>query len=746
MKNLTEYNQFVKLSKNNKVNEEMDIDTGKAGTGTGQKGDMYFANVKGNLAGAENTLVGAATLKLIGFIKRKGLQIYMKRFLKPRLGRAYMNGILRYADKAGIGNFARKKFFKINSIVDKKQVKFEDEVCFVFQETNGLSSFVKGSKVYKQKEIGSNDAGEPLENGEFVLIYNGGTFTCSGGTITNIEEGFSEAVDETKKPQSQGEQEEIDTTVSDDDFEKYRKKIADDLESLKTKGVEPEQWVVDECSQVKSKIDTNVATIDEEDIKLIKNERDNLRKAVEVFDKGLSEINEVLSKGKDNVANYNELVYQKLQTTANQNKLLELAKFLSKLIVGYTAKTQPDKVGEVSKAQPALATEVGKPVESTTESLNEAEQPVVVKDQDLKQQNIAVSNKKESDIKTSRLGDELQEIVASGEAIDLNNENFYKQFEDPKHRNGVTEMILQDKPAIAKIEYAAQRIIAGNDKQQNAWDKMVENVKSMYSKYMDTDKVDPKTIVKGLPPEKGTELKEQGDKEPEGKQVGRMIAMTELDKIALWKSSTSDKVGLGKAGFAENEYLITSLSINKVTTDYIVQRTKNVLEMYCYRVIGKIDLNSIVKDKESYENGTKTDFGESIDVTKFGSIIGPKNVLYNSGKFKAVYLLSKSPLNLGDNADIFILTLYSKEGSGHVNLDKPTAFFTIKKNDKDGGEVELKDSGPLSKKLFGFKMTVYKEGTWKIMYTDKFGIDTTPKWDIASKGSLEKLKSLDTLK
>ena len=50
MKNLTEYNQFVKLSKHNKVNEEMDIDTGKAGMGTGQKGDMYFSNVKGNLA------------------------------------------------------------------------------------------------------------------------------------------------------------------------------------------------------------------------------------------------------------------------------------------------------------------------------------------------------------------------------------------------------------------------------------------------------------------------------------------------------------------------------------------------------------------------------------------------------------------------------------------------------------------------------------------------------------------------
>jgi len=747
MKNLTEYNQFVKLSKYNKVNEEMEKDTGAAGTGTGVKGDMYFANVKGNLAGAENTLVGAATLKLVGFIKRKGLQIYMKRFLKPRLGRVYMNGILRYADKVGIGNFARKKFFKINAIVDKKQVKFEDEVCFIFNETNGLSSFVKGAKIYKQKEIGGEEAGDPLENGEFVLVYNGGTFTCSGGTITEIEEGFSESNEGIKKPEGEEQVEEIDTNISDDEFEEYRKKIQGDLQELIDKGVEPEKWVVDECNEVKSKIDTNVATIDDEDIKVIKSERKNLREAAEILNKGLEEINDALSKGKENVANYDEIVYQKLVSTANMNKLLELAKFLSELIVGYSKKTQPEKAADVAKEEPALATEVGKPVvvkkEESYSFMNEAEQPVVVTDKNLKKQNIAPTSKKEPDIKTARLGDELQEIVNSGEAIDLNNKNFYQQFETPEHRNGVTEMILQDKPAIAKIEYDAQRIIAGNEKQQNSWNKMVENVKSMYSKYMDTDKVDPKTIVKGLP--EGNTIKEENKKSETGQQTKRMVAMTELDKIPLWETNTNGNINsLGEKGFSENQYLVTSLSVNKVINNYIVQRLKKISGLYFYRVIGKIDIDGILKNKEEYENGTKENFEDVVQVGKYGSIIGPNNPLLMSGKNVAVYLASKTPLNFSNNTDISIISLYTEETSGNVNLNKSTSFYTIKKNDKKYDEIKLPNS-PLSKKIYSFQMEVYKEGTWKITYPNKFGINTTEKWDIDSKNSVAKMQGIETL-
>jgi len=378
MKNITEYNEFVKLSKTTtKINEEAEFttDTGKAGGG----GDMYFANVKGNLAGAENTLVGSAVIKLLGFIKRKGIQMYMKKVLKPRLGRVYMNGILRYAEKNHIGNFARKEFFAIKQVVEGKAVKFAEEVAFTYEENSSLRAFVEGATITKKDK-------QPLEDGKYILNYNGAEFEVSDGKITNIEEGMaSESPKDEVKPQEEATDDGlIDTNIPDDEFKKYKDDLKKELDELEKSGVSPEKWAIDECNEIKAKIDTNIDTIDEDDIKLIETERANLLNGVKILSKGIKDINEVLANGEENVPNYADVRYQKLVFTANMKELFNLSDFLSKIITQYNSKSKK-KVQPTAEPKVQPTTKPTVKVETTTESfIFEADQPVVVNDQDLK--------------------------------------------------------------------------------------------------------------------------------------------------------------------------------------------------------------------------------------------------------------------------------------------------------------------------------------------------------------------------
>ncbi|GAF79072.1 unnamed protein product, partial [marine sediment metagenome] len=82
MKNILEFNDFKQYKKTDLITEKIDH-------------GAYFENVEGNLAGAENTLIGGALMKLFGFIKRKGMQAYLSTVLKQKLGRVYFDNILR---------------------------------------------------------------------------------------------------------------------------------------------------------------------------------------------------------------------------------------------------------------------------------------------------------------------------------------------------------------------------------------------------------------------------------------------------------------------------------------------------------------------------------------------------------------------------------------------------------------------------------------------------------------------------
>lgn len=731
MKNITEYNEFVKLNKSNTLNEEMDIDTGTYGEGAGPTDDKYFANVKGNLAGAENTLVGAAAIKLFGFIKRKGLQMYMKKVLKPRLGRAYMNGILRYSNKNGIGNFARKQQFEIDKVSDKKRVQFEQEVSFILNDVNGISSFKKGA------EVNTSD-GNPLADGQYILKYNDGQFVCKDGKITKIEEGFQSETPKTPtqaQPVKKEVVDEVDTNISEDEFEKYKKEIESDISELEKTGVKAEQWVIDEYTKIKEKV--NIDNInDDEDISTIVNERKNLLSGVKTISKGIKEIDVILSKGKENVANYDEVRYQKLVFTANMNQLLSLAEHLNSVVNTY--KNKSSEKAPVAQAPVAQTpTPTPKPVVAQTESLIiEADAPVVVDEKKKKKK------KKKSAISPTRLGDELQEIANSGDAIDLNNENFYKQFEDEKHRKGVTDEILLDKPTIAKVQLDAERIIGGNDKQQNAWDKMVEDVKSKYSKFMDTGDVDPKVIRNNTPDLE--KLKKENDRTTNGKNTKGIITKYNLEQIPLWEENTNNIKSLGN-NFKDNDYLITMLTINKVANNYVLQRIKEINGLFYYRVLGLINKSYILENKEQYIKGTKTDFSEEVlKIGKFGKIIGPDSPTREGGRNIAVYIVSNTKLNFGNNSNISLLYLYTTSSTGGVNFENETTFYTVKRNDKNMDELRLPKS-PLTGKDYTFSLEVLHSETTLITYPNTFGIDTNQKFDISKSSSIKKMNGINTI-
>ena len=753
MKNITEYNEFVKLNKSSKLNElnETPIgDTGGYGKGAGGGGDdLYFANVKGNLAGAENTLVGAAVLKLFGFIKRKGIQMYMKRVLKPRLGRIYMNGILRYANKEHIGNFARMEWFSIQKMEGEETSKFESKVGFELSGFRGLDSFQQGATVLKQN-IETREAGDPLEDGKYILNYNAAEFTVVGGLITEIEAGGASEVSGDKPPVAQVQISGVTTSdepaveKTDSDFDEYIKKYKEELEKAEKEGVRPEKWVVEECEAIKAKLDTNVDTIDELDIDNIKREKLNLKSGIQIFEKTIEEINSIIEKGGDGIKNLGEIRWQRLVYIANLNELVKLSNFLNSLINQYNEKKSKSlKRKPVARRSKTEASTETAP-EKNESFVFEAEQPVVVKDQELNKQNIAPTKKKGLDVKTDRLGDDLQEIAKRGETIDLNDEEFYKQFESEDRRKGVTQEILQDKSAIAKIELDAERLIGGNAKQQNAWDRMVENVKAMYSKYMITDLVDPKSIVKGLP--EGDVKKIQGElnKSKDGQNSKGITDALTLEKVSLWASNTVSQNNLGKS-FEENQYLIVNVEVKGEYGYYVIQRVKSVNGLFFYRVLGIFDMNKVIANKEKYDNGSIKDFTDEIVKMREYASLDPTEKNRDGAQLVTLYFVSETVMTYGSNGQVALVYLYS-ETLKDIRFNKDTTFYTLRNADPATKAMRLPKSGDLIKKSDNtYAVHLQQINARKITHLNLFGIDANEIIDITNEMSVKKLGGLDTM-
>lgn len=679
MRNITKYNEFKKF----KINEADSGSYGKGATKVGGDSDAYFANVKGNLAGAENTLIGSAFLKLFGFIKRKGMQIYMQKVLKPKLGRVYMNGILRYALKNGIGNFARKTQFAISKVLeDGNTEKIEQTVSFELDNVNGLSVFKEDANVIKKD-------GTLLEDGNYLLMINDTNFECKNGKIININGKVSN--DGIKKPN-------IQSSEITGEYSVLKKKYKEEIQEAEKEGIKPEQWVIDESNKITNTINQNIDTLDNKDFDMLSKESNSIKRTINLLEKGIDEINNLLKK--DNISNRDVIKRDKLQYQANILELEKLGDFINTII-----KNQKSK--KIQKKPPILV-------------------------------EMYISEKK--DIKSGKVGDELQEIINSGDAIDLNDESFYKQFEDENNRKGVTQEILKNKSDIVKIQLAADRIISGNEKQENAWKQMVENVKSMYSKYFITDLVDP-YVVKKSSSESDINKWEQENESKSGiiKSINGIKKDIDIEKNNKFKDNTIKLSSLDK-NFDDGMIGIINVNIKKTDLYLIIRRVEKIDNLVYYRIIGTIDYDKI-------SNYDGDNFHSLVKINNIPNILLPKlneqKLDANGNMLKATYIVTKGVLGIGGN-NISLLYLFS--GTKDVDFTKENTFYKIK-NFKTDTELKLPSASSLSgyNKLYLTSLYLDRNGLYRIKYTQMFMENEPKTYKLSDNNSKEKMMYINTL-
>ena len=186
MKNITEFSKF----KNYKIlNEEADPRVGGYGGG----GDTYFANVKGNFAGADQTLVGSAVIKLFGFVKRKGYQVLLYTWFKPNLYREYMSGLLRYIIRNQMNLPHAKTFYasEYTHTLDMTEVSPKVKLNIKFVAAEGEES----GKTYSVFKLGSfvqNESGNNVEDGYYLLTDFGRIIKVEDGKLTELDAKLSE--------------------------------------------------------------------------------------------------------------------------------------------------------------------------------------------------------------------------------------------------------------------------------------------------------------------------------------------------------------------------------------------------------------------------------------------------------------------------------------------------------------------------------------------------------------------------
>lgn len=652
MNNLSNYNEF----KNYKKLNEMTTGPGTYGGRIGDK-DTYFANVHGNLAGAENTLVGGALIRLFGFIKRKGMEAYISMRLKPELGRIYMNGILRYAIKNNFIGPRKKDFFIIKKMVsEEEEIEFKNRVSFSYNNKTGLSCIVVGADVKTEKP-------EPvLTDGVYICSANNMIFSVINNTITEINTNMSNIhnndVDD-KNVDNDVEEVQF-AQVSEEELnikrDEYEKKIIEgaidiELDSTIKDDIESLEKTLEEISRntmsSNNKLSEEHKTLLEEWLKLLDKDIKLLK------DDGLNYIEEILKKkdGENKIG----LEFERQSYLANINALISMRDDIMIFLNKY--KNDDDVALEmIIRYYDNFLLEKSAIVKVTDKKIK-ANKPIV-----------------------NRLGDELQELAKSGESVDLNDENFYKQFESGEVKKGVSAEILTDSPKLIKLQLAAEKIINGgvtvydrdgnklqtnNFKLENFWKKTIQDVLGMYSKFMIPSMVDPILLSTNKEPidnynkgRKLTELSEEQKLDNVIKAQSNMANKKFSNSVEIVKSISNNDYGIMRLKFTNEED-------GELGTPYIVKRMKTPNDkIIIYRIIRKFDL-----DKVNPEYKEK-DF-TSLVYDKYNKKILPNSdsdfsTDYVDGKFRSlrgIYIIAHRQKNfsLGTSQNLVsVLYLFSK--------------------------------------------------------------------------------------
>ena len=533
MKNITDFNKFKEYKK---LNEETYADPRAGSYGGG--GDTYFANVKGNMAGWENTLIGAGVAKLFGFFRRKVNEGILFLY-KKALFREYLASVLRYAAKNNITGEDPNALYKVRQIENLEGTEVEGqeiEVKFT-NEKKLLSLYLIGSKVIHNEK--------PLTvDGKYFKIDDETSFNLKDGIITEIFDANIELPSD----------EEINTAFEEED------KTILGLPISEFEGFDPDIF------ELIKKIDGELKNLDTAKIDELKKEKDVIKTFITEMEANIVEMNKSISSKSDEDGN-----------SLDDSKLLVIKSDLKN--------TEREK-----KILNALVTEIDKAVTpKPVENKQDATKPVENKKDATKQElvnsesyNFIDSQKLNEEFKISKglgfrgvklfgVDKKLADEVGNLDMSILDNKEFAKKFESKEVKDGVTAIVKENYAPIVKIQLAAERMWADTAgetnatlKLKNTWARMTNDVLTLFSRYMFVDQVSPDKLRGNAPDlkvlDQGSKEIEKGAKDQFGKE--KLIANPILGLGNDFPKSTLGSVGILKTTNGDFVYINDEIKIH----------------------------------------------------------------------------------------------------------------------------------------------------------------------------------------
>lgn len=642
MKNIIGFNKFKKLY------EEAD-----AGVLADEK--TMFANVKGNFAGAETTLIGSNVIRLFNFFKRKGSQAILWTVFRPNLYREYMKGLFRAIIRHDLELPKPKTLYDATLIKDVEENKVEEKTFKV------QIKIIKTSEgEYEQFKIGSEvltEDGNKLEQDGIYRILNK-DIKIEDSKITEISPAVDDRIDEIE--------DEIEDTKDIEDTEeesKVEKHIVDFINDIKTK--------YDNLDDVKKPEFYNKYIQQIQSIK-------------KIFQENIKEINKIINND-DNAPS-------KIERAVNDLPVFEEnIKALDELI----QHIQPKEKTSVKKKE-ETPVQLKKDNVLVTDNYNIGS--FINEEIDVNKK-LVKPGKEEIIGNGNKIGDELN--LLSQVNVDLEDQEWLKQFNDPDIKKKVTLTVLESKPEIVKLQLGAERFYTSGSadggvkidrKLYNSWLKMVEGVKSKFTRFMDVDMVDPLTIKKGL----GQDLLDKYKKAPDPAvaKANAILDHSKIDKNNTLKQSLSQKPFI-----KQNEGSFGIMRINNEAVVYCLNNIEiNNDKHPTYKIIGSLDFDKMLDESKD----DKKDFSDFLKKEELPDLLKPREknkTISTVGDFKYVHTFIISPgtdnlITSGTKASGFILYVYAKNtGIKEINESNINNFYFMYRT-PDGKDVSLNPTAP----------------------------------------------------
>jgi len=479
MKNITKFENFKEYRK---LNEETYADPRAGSYGGG--GDTYFANVKGNMAGWENTLIGAGVAKIFGFFRRKVNEGILFLY-KKALFREYLACVLRYAAKNDFTGEDPNTLYKIKQLENldgsKEGINVEEiEVKFT-NEKKLMSLYLVGSKVLKDDK--------PLEvDGKYLKIDDNTSFDVKDGIIIKM---YDAPISKEIEDKINGGIENMGETIFGipvEEFEGFDKDILDLFKN----------------------IDQELKNVDTDNVEQLKNDTiSQLKEFIKELDKTITEIEETLKTKKDDEKNdisSDQIIIKEaeLKQTKKEKTIFEaLIKQIEKSIVP-SEQTNDSTSDSDGNTPPTGSGQQQK--QQQQQNVNQNASFNFTDGEFLNEEFKISKGFSFRGVKLFGVDKKLADEVGNLDMSILENKDFAKKFEPKEVKEGVTALVKENYAPIVKIQLAAERMWADSAADTNAtlrikntWAKMSNDILALFSRYMYTDQVNPAALSKDAP-------------------------------------------------------------------------------------------------------------------------------------------------------------------------------------------------------------------------------------------------------